>query len=273
MFTKYILIQKLNENGWFEQYFSGGGEYVWHHLNRREIDTDDTRIFPVSVSGKCNFESVPQGRETTYVVSSNNKTFKYIENYAVQDGFMIAVRMPKGYIPLTLGFGEKVKLPFGEEKSVSPGYIEVLYNEIEKICTVVFTINKQTNFQFKCTGCFCEDNYPTSLNNYTGTPMNAVIKAHSDSVKAVTSKDLLAFSEYFSKDADLDNTALLINEIKNILNEENDVDEGKIRKHLTELLGMVNTSSSFVTLVDSYNSGNAVYKFITAILLGLQSIG
>jgi len=273
MFTKYILVQRLNENRRFEQYFSGVGEYVWHHITRKEIDSDDTRIFPISISGNYNFQSVPQGRETTYIVDPNRKTFKYTENYSVQEGFMIAVRMPKGYIPLTLGFGERVKLPFGDEKSVSPGYIEVLYNQIEKICTVVFTINNQTNFQFNCTGCVCEGNYPTSLNNYSGTPINAVIKAHTNDVKAITNKDLEIFSEYFLENTDFEDTALLINNIKGILDEENHIDEEKVHNYLNKLLGVINTSSSFVTLIDSYNSGNSAHKLIAAILLGLQNMG
>lgn len=273
MFTNYILIQKLESDGNFTQYFSNQGQLVWRFLERKQLNYDNQNIFPFEIDGNIVFNEVKKGRETSLIVDKEKRTFTFKENYSVPSGFIIAVVLPKNYVPISFNFGVKAFIPMGEVKPCPPGYIEVFYNKIENLCSVVFTITNQANFQFSCCGHYSYAEFPSSLNNYLGSVLGATIRANDIGAEAITCEQLKVFSTYFKNETDLSEIAKALNELKTIVM-ENHIDttkEERIKHQIGQSLSnTVSVAGSIVTLVDSYLSGNSVAKFISAIILSLK---
>ncbi|EPY2275010.1 hypothetical protein ACXAUS_003932 [Clostridium sporogenes] len=274
MFTNFMLIQKITADGKFSQFLSNQGQFVWRFLERKQLKNDNLQTYPFEVDGNVQFQEVKRGRETSLIVNKENKTFTFKENYSVPGAFVIAVVLPYNYVPISFSFGEKSLIPIGQVKSCPPGYIEVLYNNVDKICSIVFTIINQTNFQFSCSGHYSDKDFPRCLNNYRGSVIGATIRSNNIGEEAITCNELREFSEYFKDDIDLSDIAKELNELKKLVMEDklDTTKEEKIKtKIIQSLSNTVSVAGSIATLIDSYTSGNSVSQLISAILICLTS--
>ena len=274
MFTNFMLIQKIDADGKFSQFLSNQGQFVWRFLERKQLKSDNLQTYPFEVDGNVQFQEVKRGRETSLIVNKENKTFTVKENYSVPGGFVIAVVLPYNYVPISFSFGEKSIIPIGQVKSCPPGYIEVFYNNVDKLCSIVFTIINQTNFQFSCSGHYSNRDFPSCLNNYMGSVIGATIRSNNIGEEAITYNELRKFSEYFKDDIDLSDIAKELNELKKLVMEDqlDTTKEEKIKtKIIQSLSNTISVIGSIATLIDSYTSGNSVSKLISAILICLKS--
>lgn len=270
MFTNYMLIQKIDQNCRFEQFFAQSSNIIWSFIERGKISTDKDDTFPFEIHSSVDFKNIPKGRETKIIEYKDKQMFKFAENYSVISGFVIALVFPKNYIPISMNFGERAHIPIGEVKSEPPGYLEILYNSMEKQCTIIFTINKQANFQFSCIGSFCKNDFPSRLQNYQGGTLSATIIANNIGNIAIKSSDLLKFKEYFKHDSNLTQIAKDLNNLKDMISSctLDDGEEDRVSKSITKSFSTsINYSSAFTTLIDSYNNSGIVHKFISSILL------
>lgn len=274
MFANFMLIQKIDAEGKFSQFLSNQGQFTWRFLERKQLKSDNLQTYPFEVDGNVQFQEVKRGRETSLIVNKESKTFIFKENYSVPGGFIIAVILPYNYVPISFNFGEKSLIPIGQVKSCPPGYIEVFYNNAEKLCSIVLTIINQTNFQFSCSGYYSNRNFPSCLNNYMGSVIGATIQSNNIGEKAITYNELREFSKYFKDDVDLSDIVKELNELKKLVMEDqlDTIKEEKIKsKIIQSLSNTVSVAGSIVTLIDSYISGNSISKLIAAILICLKS--
>ena len=141
---------------------------------------------------------------------------------------------------------------------------------MEKQCAIMFTLNKNANFQFSCIGSFCNNDFPSMSQNYKGGTLSATIVANNIGNIAIKNTDLLKFKEYFKQDANLIQIAEDINELKDNFSSCT-LDDGKeqriIEKITKTLSTSINYASASTTLIDSYSNNGIVHKFISSILL------
>lgn len=273
MFTNYMLVQKIGDNGEFFQYCSEKTDFIWDFIERKQISSDKAEIFPMAINGKnVKFTKYRKTCETKLLFNSTRKSFTYNENYSVPGGFVIAIVFPKNFIPVSLGFGEKAMIQSGGKVgSDSPGSFDVLYNKVEKITTIVFSIVKNTNFQFSCCGVWTKDEFPSSMNNFN-SDIDAVISMNSERNRAIEEKDLQVFKDYFKDDTKLSDIAKQLNVLANSVSDKRDKDlginqkeiMGKIEKTFSDKLS---TTSNVITLMDSYLNDGIVAKLIAALLM------
>lgn len=272
MFTEYLLVQRITQDGKFKQFLSSNGKFGWNFLRgkRRTIDNED--IFPMEVGEEISFHEVKKGSETSITVDKKNQTFMFNENYAVLRGFTIAVILPQNYIPISLSFGEKTRIPLGKSvKASSPGYFDILYNNIEKTVVIVFSMYEDTYFQFSCFGVLADNDYKWNSKCFK-SDVDAVVKINAEENSAITIDDVIKVKKIFKDDTDLDEVVKLLNELIEIGNEicveNNFLREEKIKNKLGESLNTnLGLVSSLATLADSYINGGIVEKVIASLLI------
>ena len=275
MFTGYLLVQRITQDGEFKQFLSSRGKFCWNFLKGKMRPVNNEKIFPIEVDKEIEFHEVKKGSETTITVDKKKSTVFFNDNYAVLRGFSIAIILPKNYIPISLSFGEKTLIPVGKrEKAGSPGYFDILYNNIEKTVAIVFNIYEDTYFQFSCLGIFANKDYRWRTGCFK-SDADAVVKINAPENTAITIEDVIKVQKYFKNDANLEEVMRLLNELIKITNEiniDNDyLREEQIKKKIGESL---NTSfslfSSLASLADSYINGGIVDKAITSLLMMIQ---
>jgi len=275
MFTEYLLVQKIEEDGRFKQYLSSRGQFGWRFLRGKKSPTNDGNIFPIEVGEGVHFHEEKKGSETTIIADKKKRTVFFQDNYAVLKGFTIAVILPKNYIPISISFGEKTLIPIGKrEKAGSPGYFDILYNNIEKNLVVIFNIYQDTYFQFSCMGVWAEENYRWSTACFK-SDSDAVVKLNALEGESIKIEDVKNVQKYFKDDANLEEVVRLLNELIKIVYESNvEMDYLREKQIKKEIGGKLNTrlslASSIVSLADSYISGGFMDKLIAAILMMIE---
>ena len=275
MFTEYLLVQRITQDGDFKQFLSSKGKFCWNFLKGKMRPTNNKDIFPIEIDNEIEFHEVKKGSETTITVDKKKSTVFFNDNYAVLRGFSIAIILPKNYIPISLSFGEKTLIPIGKrEKAGSPGYFDILYNNIEKTVAIVFNIYEDTYFQFSCFGIFANEDYRWRTGCFK-SDADAVVKINAPENTAITIEDVIKVQKYFKDDTNLDEVVRLLNELIEIVHERNvEIDylrEEQVKKKIGESLNTnLSLMSSVTSLADSYINGGIVGKVITSLLIMIE---
>lgn len=275
MFTERLLVQRIEDNGKFKQLLSSQGQFGWRFLSGRKRSTNNGDIFPIEVDDDIFFHEVKKGPETIIIADKKKRTVFFQDNYAVLKGFTIAVILPQNYIPISISFGEKTMIPTGNRaKAGSPGYFDILYNNIEKNVVVIFNIYENTYFQFSCLGIQAKDDYRWRTGCFK-SDADAVIKINALEDKAITIEDVIKVQKHFKDDTNLEEVTQLLNELVEIANEFNIDDdysrEEQIKKKIGTLLNTnISLVSSIVSLVDSYINGGIVERAISSLLMMIE---
>ena len=219
MFTEYLLVQRITHDGDFKQFLSSKGKFGWNFLKGKMRPANNKDIFPIEVDKEIEFYEVKKGSETTITVDKKKRTVFFNDNYAVLKGFTIVIILPQNYIPISLCFGEKTLIPIGKrEKAGSPGYFDILYNNIEKNVVIVFNIYENTCFQFSCLGVWANEDYRWRTGCFK-SDADAVIKINALEDMAITIEDVIKVQKCFRDDANLEEVVRLLNELIKIVNE------------------------------------------------------
>ena len=275
MFTEHLLVQKIEGDGKFKQLLSSKGQFGWRFLRGRKGSSNNREIFPIEVDDEICFHEVKKGSETSIIADKKKRTVFFQDNYAVPKGFTIAIILPQNYIPISLSFGEKTLIPIGKREKVgSPGYFDILYNNVEKMVAIVFNIYEDTYFQFSCIGVWANEDYRWRTGGFK-SDTDAVIKINALEDVAITIEDVIKVQKYFKDDTNLDEVVRLLNELIEIIHESNvEIDclrEEQIKKKIGEVLNSkLGLVSSVVSLADSYINGGAVEKLISSLIMMVE---
>lgn len=275
MFTEYMLIQRITQDGKVKQFLSEGGKFSWTFLRGKRSSANNTDIFPIEVDNRIQFHKEKKGSETSITVDKKKKTLLFNENYAVPRGFTIAVILPQNYIPISLSFGEKTLIPTGNRvKAGTPGYFDILYNNIEKTVVIIFNIYENTYFQFSRLGILADEDYKWRTSCFK-SDVDAVVKINASDNTSITLDDVIKVQKHFKDDTNLEEVLRLLNELIEITNEinvENDnCREAQIKKKIGESLNTnLSLMSSIASLTDSYINGGIVGKVISSLLMMVQ---
>lgn len=275
MFTEYLLVQRITEDGNLKQFLSSKGKFCWRFLKGKMRVTNNENIFPIEVDEEIEFREVKKGSETLITLDKKKKLFLFNENYAVLKGFTIAIILPQNYIPISLSFGEKTMIPVGKKvEAGSPGYFDILYNNIEKTVAIVFNIYEDIYFQFSCCGISANEDYKWRNSSFKND-VDAVVKINASENTAITIEDVIKVQKHFKDGTNLEEVVRLLNELIEIINEnsvENDyLREEQIKKKIGASLSTnLSLMSSVTSLADSYINGGIVGKVITSLLLMIE---
>lgn len=143
MYTKLLVIQKINEDASLNLYTTNYGRPVqWSFVDTRKKKPADNDIFPFEILDKSQIGPKRNGPEAR--CSRNENQLIYAEDFSVPDGTVVAILFPKNYIPDIIKFNDKPKMPVGNAgvlTATSPGQFEIKYNFEQKQCAIIFHIS------------------------------------------------------------------------------------------------------------------------------------
>lgn len=269
MFTKFLLVQKIESNPIVENHLIRSSDHLqWtFEIAKKESEFNQT-IFPFSIRGtKFEMETNPPAPETSVYLEDNQIVFA--DDYCVPSGFTIGILFPEGFVPTIVKFKDKPVLPIGAQGqyvTVAQGQFQVLYNKPAQRCAIIFNIHHNICFGFKCKAIKVHnDDFPSSGNTYNDD-FDIIIDSGILGIGAITTDDL-KFINHALDQTHIDDIKDIINEVLNALKSK---DKSTAKTKLENLKKYILDGTSFTgnitKIVDSYNEGGAPQKFITSLM-------
>ena len=239
----------------------------WHFQSTGDYSSGNKEVFPFVFDGAEHFTIGTAGSETQFH-SPNTETILFADDYGVPGGFLIGVLFPEGYMPEIFKFKDKPFIPTGVGSagtSVSPpGHFELYTNNEARLAAVAFLITSDTYFGFKCIAKNHGDSFkgPDRYPFYSDLFASANFEEHYK--VSVNVNDLESFKDHFVAGTKLETVSVLLN---NLLSQ--DLEKGRSEEQtniITSLKDVISTTSSAVSLSDSYITGNTASLTIAKLL-------
>lgn len=268
MFTKLLVIQKINENGEINVFQAHTENIRWSFEKQRTQIKTDKEYFPFSIYDNVKVLKRQAGAETSIYSRGNEITF--CDDYGVSGSTVIGILFPKNYIPDVIKFKDNPYIPVGLAGQVStspPGQIQILYNNIEKKCAIVFHIYEPILFGFKCISKkVSDDKFPRNEHTLVDDFFDITLSRKFLAVDSISTNDLKLINETLCY-TDITEIQLALNDLLSA------VKSGQIKQTKTLLnkagallLNGVSVASSLTTIADSYKTGGAAQQFIAQII-------
>lgn len=264
MFTKFLLVQKIEENGNAMFHLIKSDYLQWTFENRRTQIETDSITFPFMVLDEnLKIQSHPPQPETKIYIRENEITFA--DDYIVPEGFTIGILFPENFIPTVLKFKDKPVIPIGLQGQYvanAQGQFQIFYNRIAKRSAIIFNIHQNVSFGFKCIAKKVSDkDFPKNESIYADDFFDVIIDTELLKIESITNDDLKIINKTLET-ADLDDIRDSINEVLNALKSGNKKEAktsldklGKYVMNGASLLG------NLTKIIDSYNKDGAPQQF------------
>lgn len=263
-----MVIQKICEDGQVDVFQITSDLFQWTFENNRIKLKEDQEYFPFSLVGDTRILKRRPGAETECIIKENEIIFS--DDYGIPEGTVIAVLFPKSYIPDILKFKDKPAIPVGLAGLVtatSPGQFEILYNQLEKQCAIIFHIFNGTAFGFKCIAKKVSDEaFPSHRSIIHDEVFDVTLSREFLNVDIITTNDLKLINDTLNQ-VDLVEIQQTLNELLTSLKagqkEESRTLLGKVG---SLLVNGTSVASSLTTIADSYKTGGSAQQFVARIL-------
>jgi len=269
MLKTLLVIQKINENGKVEifQAFSDRRPFQWTFESDRKATKDDKEYFPFTIRD-IEVDRRSTGPETKTKV--NNNLIKFVDDYSIPDGSVIAILFPPNFIPDIIKFKDNPYIPAGLAGQVStrpPGQLQICYNNLEKRCAVILHIHEKLLFGIKLIARkVADENFPVNENNMADELFDVSISRKFLNVEAIKTEDLKIINETINQ-TDLTDINNSLNEILSALKAG---DKGKAQSLLSKFGKLIMNGTSVVgnliKIADSYKDGGAAHQFIGKVI-------
>lgn len=270
MLNTLLVIQKVNKNGTVEifQAFSDSKPFQWtFEVNRKVNDTDNLDYFPFTIRGIHPDKRTP-GPETKTKV--NNSTIKFIDDYGIPDGSVIAILFPQNFIPDIIKFKDNPYIPaglVGQVTSKPPGQLQVLYNRLEKRSAIVLHIHEKLLFGVKCIAKKVSDEkFPDHQECMADELFDVSISRQFLNVDSIRTDDLKIINDTIN----MTNLAEINNLLNEILAALKEGDKAKSQSLLSKfgklLMNGTSVAGNLTKILDSYYDGGSAFKFIGKVI-------
>lgn len=274
MLATRLVVQKLKIDGSIIQSVTAKEkDYVFDFNYGLEETAHNLDIFPVEPYPDLDMIISPVGNECKYEVNLENNTLYFSETYGVPSGMVIAIVLPKGYEPISMGFSENVHIPNGAVffSIESPGYVDIKYLPKEDITVLFFLMTKNASIKFSFTATIKDEHKNELLLESRETDFYdyTTYYAKTDGL-TITSKDLELFNQYFINGSDLNLIATEINRIldKEITKGDKTIVAQRITKMFTKAMATGNDIASLLALYSEHK--DSIGGLISALLMSLQ---
>jgi hypothetical protein len=269
MFTKFLLIQKIEETGDGNFHLIKSDYLQWTFENRRTQIETDSFIFPFEIDNKdLKIKSQKPGPETKIYTKENEIIFA--DDYSVPGGFTIGILFPENFIPNVLKFKDKPVIPIGQQGQFvtnTQGQFQILYNRLAKRSAIVFNLHQNVCFGFKCKAKKVSDeDFPKNESIYADDFFDIIISTDLLKVDEIKNEDLKIINTVLDK-TELDDITKSLNEILIALKSK-DKKSAKISldKFGEIILNGTSLAGNLTKIIDSYNHGGAPQQFIGKIM-------
>lgn len=270
MYTKYAVIQKIDNSGKVIVYTAEHESLNWTFEYRRNLSTLDNKdIFPFVITNDVRINSRHPGAETI-CYKNTNEIIKFSDDYGVPAGFVICIIGPINYLPSMLKFKEKTNIPINRNQySVeNPGYIQIYSNRITKQSAVIIMTTNNCFFGFSVDFSPCINEFPSNLKISASDTLEASVKLQNEKLEYIKQQDISALYPNVSTDIQLE----LVNTINELIDlyKDNSADNDKLTSIITKirtiLTNFFGVGSGFITIADSVINHGMAYNLLQTLL-------
>lgn len=268
MITKFMLIQKVNNDGKVQVFQISSDNFQWTFETRRTEIQADKEYFPFCLFGDIKLLKRQPGAETRTYMGKDQITF--CDDYGLPGGTVVGILFPKNYIPDILKYKDKPYIPTGFAGQVTtrpPGQIQILYNHLAKRCAIIFNIHENIVFGFKCIAKTVNDEaFPRNESVIADDLFDVVLDREYLNVDAITNDDLKLINRTLNQ-ADLVDIQQTLNELLNSVKAgQKERTKSLLHKASNLLINGTSVASNLTTIADSYKTGGAAKHFIGRII-------
>lgn len=268
MLTKLLVIQNIEENGEVNIFQFYSENFQWTFETDRKSEIGDEKYFPFTVVGDVKVQQRKAGPETK--TKSTENTINFVDDYGIPDGSVIAILLPKNYIPDIIKFKDNPYIPSnlaGQVVTRPPGQIQILYNKIEKRSSIILHIHEKQLFGIKCLfEKVSDENFPKNTDYWNDELFDVSISKKFLNIDVIKTEDLKIFNETINV-ADLTEINETLNEILNAL-KSNDKEkaQSKLAKFGKMIVSISGVAGNVDKVVHSLNNSGAINEFIKQVI-------
>lgn len=271
MYHKFVLVQKIEESARLKVYLANKEYINWTYERvRLPLAKTDTPLFPIIIDdADVHITEKPVGRETSCIKVAPNKV-RFSDDYGVPEGFLICITGPVGYMPTIVKFKKKSMI-FGDDyNNRTPGYYEVLTNKSTRQASILMHTLGRTYFGISIDFEVSEGGFDRNIRSHYRDPFDMTLSLINGKVENVTASQVNQLIPDLSKDLEVTLVEVL-NELVELLKNSNEAHEtteipSSIKNKVSKTINnIVSSSSSIVTIVDSYSNKGFVAELIKAV--------
>lgn len=271
MYHNFVLVQKIEDSARLKVYFVKQEYINWSYERvRSPLAKTDTPIFPLIINDTdVHITEKSVGRETSCIKVTPNK-IRFSDDYGVPEGFLICITGPVGYMPTIVKFKKKSMI-FGDDyNSQTPGYYEVLMNKSTKQASILMHTLSRAYFGISVDFEVNEGGFDRNIRSHYGDPFDMTLSLINGRVENVTASQVKQLIPDLSKDQEVTLVEVL-NELVEFLKSSNETHENNkipssIKNKISQTIGsIISSSSSIVTIVDSYGNKGFVAELVKAV--------
>ena len=272
MYHEFLVNQKIHEDCKIKVNFINCKYLNWSYESfLGPIGDTDTPVFPIVVNNdNAIIEEKPQGRETICKRLPND-SISFMDDYSVPGGFLICVTSPPGYEPKVIKLKNKPTFNDNGFNNVIPTHFEVKSNRVTNQTSILMHVLERAYFGI----CIEFEKINGQVTNYTrywfNNPYDLTLSLVDKELSIIEASDIknlhptLGFNE-------VKEFTELVNELIVELNKQVDKNtyecvsynlKIKLAKFIPLVLG---TSSSVVTLIDSYKNAGVLGELLTSLI-------
>lgn len=272
MYHEFLVNQKINEDCKIKVNFIEKEYLNWSYESYLGPTKDtDTPIFPIVVNNTDVFiEEKPQGRETICKRLSTD-VISFMDDYSVAGGFLICVTSPAGYEPKMIKLKNKPTFHNNSFNSVIPAHFEVKSNRVTNQTSVLMHVLKRAYFGI-CIEFTKVDGQVANYRRYWfNNPYDLTLSLIDKELSIIESSDIEKLHPNLET-TKLNEFTELINELIGELKRHDDeyayeYVSDDLKNKLAKFIPLIlSTSSSMVTLIDSYKNAGVVGELLTSLI-------
>lgn len=271
MYHNFVLVQKIEESARLKVYFVKQEYINWTYERiRLPIPKTDTPLFPIIINDEdVQIVEKPVGRETSCIKVAPKK-IRFSDDYSVPDGFLICITGPVGYMPSIVKFKKKSMIFDDSYNSQTPGYYDVLMNKSTKQASILMHTLGRACFGISVDFEESVDGFDRNMRSRYADPFDITLSLINGRVETVTSSEVKQLIPNLSKEQE----AILVNVLNEVVELLRNANESQVypeiplstkNKISQTINGIISSSSSITTLVDSYHNKGFVAELIKAV--------
>lgn len=231
----------------------------------------NTPIFPIVLDNKDTvIHAKTKGRETSCRrISSEDICF--MDDYSVPGGFLICVTGPPGYEPKIVKLKNKPTIADNDFNRVIPTHFEVKSNKITNQASVLMHVLERVYFGIRIEFTKVDGKISSFNDNWFNSPFDLTLSLVNKQLYIVDKTEISKLHPNLDEQAVSEFTKLineLIEEInKNSEGYSHEFIPSSLKDRISKIFPIVlGTTSSIVTLVDSYKNAGVLGELLTSLV-------
>lgn len=271
MYHNFVLVQKIQENSRLNVYFAQNDYINWTYEEfKKPTSKTDTPLFPIIIDDdNVRIKKKQVGRETS-CIRVNSKKIRFSDDYSVAEGFLICITGPAGYMPTVIKFKQKPLIMHEGFNEHIPGNFEILANKSTRQASIIMHILTRSYFGITVDFEESPKGFDRSLRTQFYDTFDMTVSLINGNIENITTTEVNQLLPVIGQDQCIELVTVL-NELIDHMKSSSKCDiksiPTDIKNKVSQVMNMIiSSSSSIVTVVDSYHNNGFAAELIKSLV-------